>query len=144
MRSKNVGWAGVLALMVMVASGCASTGASTAMPLPPAKMLQAGDLASLAGEWEGRLEGSAGAGPPTGRRADFVRVTVAPDGSFTSNINGLPGVGKGRIEDGKVVFEGSVTRGVATLYEGGGRRVLKGEGTWVGFDGRTAFELTKR
>ena len=115
------------------------------MPLPPAKMLQAGDLASLAGESGGQARGLGRCRTgPTGRRADFVRVTVAPDGSFTSNINGLPGVGKGRIEDGKFVFEGSVTRGVATLYEGGGRRVLKGEGTWVGYDGRTAFEMTKR
>jgi hypothetical protein len=146
MGSKGIAWAGglTLTLFVLLASGCASTGASTAMPLPPAKMLQAGDLASLAGEWEGTLEGVAGSGPLAGRRASLVRVTVAPDGPFTSNINGLPGVGKGRIEDGKVVFEGSATRGVATFYEGDGRRVLKGEGTWVGYDGRSAFELTKR
>jgi hypothetical protein len=133
-----------LAMITMSVSGCASRSTSTAMPLPPAKALQAGDLASLAGEWEGTLEGGAGGGPFAGRRAQLVRVTVAPDGSFTSNINGVPGVGKGRIEDGKVVFEGSVARGIATLYEGGGRRVLKGEGTWVGFDGRSVFELTKR
>ena len=144
MGSKRIAWVGGLALIVALASGCAGQGASTATPLPPAKMLQAGDLASLAGEWEGRLEGVSGSGPLAGRRADLVRVTIAPDGSFTSNINGLPGMGKGRIEDGKVVFEGSATRGVATFYEGGGRRVLKGEGTWVGYDGRTAFEVTKR
>ena len=144
MKSKRIAWAGGLwALIVLLASGCASTGTSTAMPLPPAKMLQAGDLASLAGEWEGTLEGVAGTGPLGGRRA-LGRVTVAPDGSFTSNINGLPGAGKGRIENGKVVFEGSTTRGVATLHEGGGRLVLKGEGTWLGYDGQSAFELTKR
>jgi hypothetical protein len=113
-----------------------------ATPLPPAKALQPADLASLAGEWEGTLEG--GGGPFSGRRTSLVRVTVAPDGSYTSNIAGAPGAGKGRIEDGKVVFEGSVTRGVATYHEGDGRRVLKGEGTWVGFDGRSSFELTKR
>ena len=112
--------------------------------LPPAKALQAGDLASLAGEWEGTLEGVGGTGPLGGRRAQLVRVIVAPDGSFTSNISGQPGVGNGRIEDGKIVFEGSLTRGVATYHEGDGRRVLKGEGTWVGVDGRSAFELTKR
>jgi hypothetical protein len=146
MGNKGIVWAGglTLTLFVLLASGCAGTGTSTAMPLPPAKVLQAGDLASLAGEWEGTLEGVAGSGPFAGRRAQLGRVTVAPDGSFTSNINGIPGMGKGRIEDGKFVFEGSTTRGVATLYEGGGRRVLKGEGTWVGFDGRSAFEMTKR
>ena len=143
MRSRRLAWAGGLTLIVLVASGCASTGPSTAMPLPPAKMLQAGDLASLAGEWQGTLRGVVGTGPLQGRTA-HARVTVAPDGSFTSNIDGNPGAGKGRIEGGKVVFEGSITRGVATLHEGDGRRVLKGEGTWVGYDGRSAFELTKR
>ena len=73
------------------------------------------------------------------------RLTLdMPDITLTTNINGIPGVGKARIEGGKVVFEGSATRGVATLYEGAGRRVLKGDGTWVGYDGRSAFELTKR
>jgi hypothetical protein len=134
----------LLSVMVLGVSGCASTARSTAAPLPPAKVLQPSDLAGLAGEWEGSLEGVGGQGPAAGRRAQLVRVTVAPDGSFTSNINGVPGMGKGRIQGGKVVFEGSVTRGEATLYEGGGRRILKGEGTWVGFDGRSAFELTKR
>jgi hypothetical protein len=132
----------LVALAVLLAGGCAGTGTQAAKPLPPAKALQPSDLASLAGEWEGTLEG--GSSPFTGRRTSLVRVTVAPDGSFTSNISGLPGAGKGRIEGGKVVFEGSATRGVATYYEGDGRRLLKGEGTWVGFDGQSAFELTKR
>jgi hypothetical protein len=144
MRSRRLAWAGGLTLMVLIGSGCASMGASTAMPLPPAKTLQAGDLASLAGEWQGTVRGVVGGtGPLAGRTAN-ARVTVAPDGSFTSNIDGSPGVGKGRIEGGKIVFEGSSTRGVATLHEGDGRRVLKGEGTWVGYDGRSEFELTKR
>ena len=140
MGRKGIGWAGgvILAVFVLLASGCAST----AMPLPPSKTLQAGDLASLAGEWEGTLQGVGG--PIAGRGGQSGRVTVAPDGSYTSNINGVPGMGKAWIENGKVVFEGSATRGVATLYEGDGRRVLKGEGTWVGYDGRSAFELTKR
>ena len=131
----------VLAALVLT-GGCAGT--PPAAPLPPAKALQAGDLASLAGEWEGSLEGVGGTGPLGGRRAQLVRVVVAPDGSFTSNVNGQPGVGNSRIEDGKIVFEGSLTRGVATYHEGDGRKVLRGEGTWVGVNGRSAFELTKR
>ena len=140
MRSKRVAWAGGLTLIVLLVSGCAST----AMPLPPAKMLQAGDLASLAGEWQGTLRGVVGGTGPLAGRAANARVTIAPDGSYTTNIDGNPGVGKGRIEGGKVIFEGSATRGVATLHEADGRRVLKGEGTWVGYDGQSAFELTKR
>jgi hypothetical protein len=144
MGSRVVWSAGLsLALVLTLASGCAGTGTSTATPLPPAKMLQASDLAGLAGEWRGTLRGVGTTGPLQGRTAN-ARVTVAPDGSFTSNIDGNPGVGKARIEGGKIVFEGSVTRGTATLHEGDGRRILKGEGTWVGLDGNSAFELTKR
>ena len=61
MRSKRVAWAGGLTLIVLLVSGCAST----AMPLPPAKMLQAGDLASLAGEWQGTLRGVVGGRGPS-------------------------------------------------------------------------------
>ena len=134
----------LVALAVLLVGGCGGTGTTTqaAKPLPPAKALQPADLASLAGEWEGTAEG--GSSPFTGRRTSLVRLTVAPDGSYTSNIAGVPGAGKGKIEDGKFVFEGSATRGIATYHEGDGRRVLKGEGTWVGLDGRSAFELTKR
>jgi hypothetical protein len=114
------------------------------MPLPPAKMLQPSDLASLAGEWHGTLRGAMGTGPAAAGRSAVGRVTVAPDGSYTSNVSGLLGAGKARIEGGKIVFEGSATRGTATLHEGDGRRVLKGAGTWLGFDGSSEFELTKR
>jgi hypothetical protein len=140
---KSFVWAGslTLAAIVIVAGGCAST----ATPLPPARTVQAGDLAGLAGEWQGTLRGVVGgpSGPASGRRGN-LRVTVAPDGSFTSNIDGVPGVGKARIADGKILFEGSASRGTATLHEGDGRRVIAGQGTWVGFPGDSAFELTKR
>jgi hypothetical protein len=139
-------WSGVLALVIaaLFAGGCAGTGTSTAMPLPPAKTLQPADLASLAGEWHGTFRGSGGPNPASGRSA-VGTVTIAPDGSYTTNFSGNLGAGKARIEGGKVVLEGSAARGVATLHEGGGRRVLKGEGTFIGgFPGNNEFELTKR
>jgi hypothetical protein len=142
----RIGWAASLTLVVtlMVAGGCASREkAAASAALPPAKALQPADVASLAGEWQGTLRGVGSSGPLPGRTAN-ARVTVAPDGSYTSNIDGVPGVGKGWIEGGKIRFEGSTTRGTATLHEGGGRRVIVGEGTWVGFEGNSAFELTKR
>lgn len=143
--SRRIVWVGRLALAVAVAlaGGCAGTETQTAMSLPPAKMLQASDLAGLAGEWRGTLRGVGTTGPLPGRTAN-LRVMVAPDGSFTSNVDGVPGQGKGRIEGGKILFEGSTARGAATLHEGGGRRVITGQGTWVGFEGNAAFEVTKR
>jgi hypothetical protein len=146
MKTRIVGSVGpALVIAVMLASGCAGTGMSApATPLPPAKMLQASDLASLAGEWHGTFRGSGGPNPAAGRSA-VGSLTIAPDGSYTTNFSGNLGAGKARIEGGKLVFEGSATRGVATLHEGGGRRVLKGEGTFVGgFPGNNEFELTKR
>jgi hypothetical protein len=113
------------------------------MPLPPAKTLQPADLASLAGQWHGTLRASAGPTPSAGRSA-VGSMTMAPDGSYTTNVSGQPGSGNARIEGGKIVFEGSAIRGTATLHEGGGRRILKGEGTWVGFPASAEFELTKR
>jgi hypothetical protein len=115
----------------------------SAAPLPPAKMLQPGDLPSLAGDWEGDARFAKGAGDFTGPRAS-VKLTVAPDGSYTSNMDGNQGVGKASIQNGRVVFQGTNTKGTATLHEGDGRRVLKGEGSWVGRQGETAFELTKK
>jgi hypothetical protein len=132
----------VLFVAAMLASGCASTG-TPALPLPPAKTLQPSDLASLAGEWHGTLRGSGGSNPAAGRSATGT-VMLAPDGSYTTNVSGQLGAGKARIDGGKVVFDGSNTRGTGTLHEGDGRRVLKGTGTWVGFTGSTEFELTKR
>lgn len=144
--STRIGWGVCLTVVVsvLVVAGCAGMDKPPASSaLPPAKALQTGDLAGLAGEWHGTLRGVGTSGPLPGRTAN-ARVTVAPDGSFTSNIDGTPGVGKGWIEGGKIRFEGSTTRGTATLHEGGGRRVIVGEGTWVGFEGNSAFELTKR
>jgi hypothetical protein len=139
----RIQWSGtlVLAVAVLLASGCASMDTRT-LPLPPARTLAPSDLASLAGEWRGTLKG--GTGPADTGRAALGTVILAPDGSYTTNVSGQPGAGKARIEGGRIVFEGSATRGTATLHEGDGRRVLKGTGTWVGYPANTEFELTKR
>jgi hypothetical protein len=130
----------ILALTLLVVAGCAT---APPPPLPPAKALQPSDLASLAGEWEGTLRGIAGTGH-FGGQSTPGRVKLAPDGSYTTSIMGRPGAGSAMVEGGKIVFQGSITKGTATLHEGGGRQVLKGEGTWVGLDGDTTFELTRR
>jgi hypothetical protein len=141
----RLGWAGCLTLLVaaMVIGGCAGREMSAA-PLPPAKSLQPADMASLAGEWQGTLRGTGTTAPAGQGRNAALRVTIAPDGSFTSNIDGVPGVGKGRIEGGRILFEGSTARGTGTLHEGDGQRIMVGEGTWVGFPGNAAFRITKR
>ena len=128
----------IFAVMLALGSGCA-----TAPPLPPSRALQAGDLASLAGEWQGMATGAPGSSGFAGRQ-DLLQVTLKADGSYSSMIGARTGLGKVTIDGGRVLFEGSGARGAATLHETGSRRVLVGEGTWVGFDGTARFELTKR
>ncbi len=130
-------------LLVMVVAVAFLAGCATPIPLPPARTLQAGDLKSLAGEWEGSATGARGAGAYGGPGVSG-RVTVKEDGTFTSNMGGAPGMGTWRIVDGKVAYEGSTMRGTATLYGSGAQEVLKGEGTLVGIDGRSSIELRRR
>src|SRR5262245_58013230 len=97
-----------LVAMALLA-GCATTPA----PLPPARTLQAGDVKSLVGEWEGSATGTRGTGSYGGPGVSG-RVTFKEDGTFTSNMGGAPGTGTWRIVDGKVQYEGSTMRGTAT------------------------------
>lgn len=126
-----------LGAVLLGVAACATTPAAPLSAPMPISSFQA-----IAGEWRGTISGTIGAGSFAGSGFP-VRVTVAPDGSFTSTINGMPGQGAGRIQDGKVVFEGSSTRGTATLHERGGQPVLRGEGTLVGMNGWSTFEVTR-
>lgn len=152
------------ALAVMVVAGCSLvTGGWTAGPAessyeaPP--VLRAGDLAP-ADLLQGPRHLVDEQVPTDGLlarftiRSDFgvfeaagpgmLRVRVGGGRTFTSNVDGKPGQGTARIEDGKLVFVGSNSRGSATLYKQGGRSVLRGEGTLVGISGWSAFEVTRR
>jgi hypothetical protein len=69
---------------------------------------------------------------------------MAANGSYTGTLDGRPATGQASIQGGKIVFAGSILRGTAMLHEGGGRRVLVGEGELVGRQGEATFELTRR
>lgn len=129
--------AAVLGAVLLVAAGCASTPVAPLSAPIPITSFQA-----VAGEWKGTITGTLGAGSFAGS-AYPARVTIAPDGSFTSVVNGQPGQGKGEIKDGKIVFDGSNTRGTATLHDRAGQPVLRGEGTLVGATGWSVFEATR-
>jgi hypothetical protein len=125
-------------LALAVTAACA-----TAPSAPPGRIVPVADLAMLAGEWEGTLTGAVGGGSFTGPRFS-ARVTVGRDGTFASIVDGKPGQGSARIMDGKLVYQGTTSRGTATLYDRDGRLVLRGEGTLVGYDGFAMFEMTRR
>jgi hypothetical protein len=103
----------------IVAVGAAFLAGCALAPLPPERALQGSDLSRLAGEWEW----------------SSMWVTPARLG---------PGPIRVRLADGRMVFETTATYGTLTLFEGQGRRVLKGEGR--DRSGGTAFEvvLTQR
>lgn len=127
-------------LVLAVAVGCAST----APPLSSPKTLQPADMASLAGQWQGNITGALGSSGTFGRGFNTLQLTVDRDGAFRSNINGVPGQGTIRIVDGKIVYEGSGSRGSATLHEREGRQVIRGDGTLVGAHGWSTFEVTRQ
>jgi hypothetical protein len=125
---------------LVLAAACA-----TALPpLSPPKTLQPGDIRSLAGQWEGSATGNVGPAPFMGSAFHSVQLTLAEDGSFRSIVDGKLGQGTARIADGRIVFEGSLTRGTATIHERAGRPVMRGDGTLIGIQGWSAFELTRK
>jgi len=101
-----------VAVALALLAGCAAS--PPAAPLPPAVAIQAGDVKSLAGNWEGYVTGSR-SGTFDGPRI-LGQVNVKEDGTFTSNLGGAPGLGTFRIVDGKAVYEGANMRGTATLW----------------------------
>jgi len=127
----------MVGLVVALAAGCAAV-----PPLSDPKAIQPADLASLAGEWQGRIYGSFGT-PGFRQVSRSLRLTFEPNGTFRSNIDGIPGQGTARLVDGRLVYEGSGNRGTASLHERGGRPVIRGEGTLVGASGWSAFEVSR-
>jgi hypothetical protein len=123
--------------VALAAAACAATPvAPLSAPMPIAS------FQAVAGEWKGTITGALGASTFQGSSYP-ARLTVAPDGTVTSSINGMPGQASGQIREGKIVFEGSRVRGTATLHERAGQPVLRGEGTLVGMPGWSVFELTR-
>jgi hypothetical protein len=95
--------------------------ASSDPPLPPTRTLQAGDLASLAGQWEGFCQ-----------RDGFhipMAATVRDDGSIELAENDPPTLrfrAKLSIHDGRVAYTGRET-GEFVLHQDGARRGLVGQ-----------------
>jgi hypothetical protein len=80
----------------------------------------------VAGKW---------AGPVTGitSRDDWAEMTITPEGRFDFGIARTIGVFEGggplTLADGKMQGKGARGSIVYTLYQGGNRRVLKGDAT---------------
>jgi hypothetical protein len=80
------------------------------------------EVKNVAGHWAGTVARD------TSSREDWVRVVIAPDGTYefssARNIGVLSGKGQLTMKDGKLVGEGPRGTSVYTLYDRGGRQVL--------------------
>ncbi len=101
-----------LGLAVLALAACAAQ-----MP-PPARV---GDLQAIVGTYSGSMK-------EYGTTPRPARVTIRPDGTFEVTTGGPEGARTtGMIAvrgDGSLAYETGQVRGVATVYEGDGRRVI--------------------
>jgi hypothetical protein len=95
----------------------------TTGPLPPAKALAPGDLASLAGSWQGSYRIDQ-------REFDIpLQVVIEPNGSFETAENDpvtIRSRGTLSIREERIAFSWGRDTGNVTLHEAEGRRILAG------------------
>ena len=115
----------LVATLALTVAGCAEMSQSPPPSLSPVAITNIG---SVAGKWAGPVKGLAG------RRDqdDWVDVVIGPDGTYDFGIYRTIGVfgGKGKltVQDGKLAFGGDRGNWTLALFEGGGKRVLRGDG----------------
>jgi hypothetical protein len=87
------------------------------------------DIKSVAGRWSGILYGR----PGGTRGRDWVELALQEDGTYTlasaRTIGVFSGSGTVSLADGRLIAEGEKTRVTFTLFQGGGKRFLRAEGT---------------
>jgi len=96
-------------------------------------------VASLAGIWEGQSR------TPTFGLVE-ITTTIKPDGTFISVGPGgaAPTPGRLWVSDGKILYETAYSSGTMTLHEGGGKRILRWQGTAKIGGGPVAVEITQK
>lgn len=127
-------WLRALCFGVLVVGGTGFIGCAPVEPLPPppSTPVSVSAFKIAAGKWAGILKAT-----PRLKRDDWVTLTIRDDGSYdfvsVRTIGIFQGQGTFTLIDGKL--KGETERGstIATLYEGGGRRMLKVE--WATKDG---------
>jgi hypothetical protein len=87
------------------------------------------DIKSVAGRWSGILYGR----PGGTRGRDWVELALQEDGTYAlasaRPIGVFTGSGTVSLSDGRLTAEGEKARVTFTLYQGGGKRFLRAEGT---------------
>ena len=115
---------GMMVGVLVAAFGCA---AMEPVPPLPSTPVSVSTFTSVAGMWAGILKAT-----PRLKQDDWLMVLIHDDGSYqfksVRTIGIMQGQGTFTLADGKLKVENEHGRIVATLYEEGGRRMLKVEG----------------
>jgi len=121
-------WLRALCIGVLVGGGTGFIGCAPVEPLPPppSTPVSVSAFRSAAGKWAGILKAT-----PRLKRDDWVTLTIRDDGSYdfvsVRTIGIFQGQGTFTLIDGKLKAETERGSTIATLYEEGGRRMLKVE-----------------
>jgi hypothetical protein len=115
----------LLALLSIVLGGCAGP---RAVRTPPSTAVGVADFKTVAGVWEGLLQGL----PGTARREDWVMMEINGDGSYRfatfREIGVFHGSGMLRLSGGRLLLEGAEGGSATfTLYEESGQRLLRAD-----------------
>jgi hypothetical protein len=120
----------VLSLVIVAAvasvaiAGCAGGGAMSGTVVA----IQPGDMAKLAGTWQGTMTATSGASVP-------ATLTVNRDGTYTSRGGAYASAGKAQLKDGKVDFVTTYTSGGQAVDDRSGSAVLMDRGDSWGLVG---------
>jgi hypothetical protein len=117
----------LVTLVVIGMAVVACTGPRAVRALPPTPVSIA-DFKTVAGVWEGLLQGM----PGSASREDWVMMEIGGDGSYSfatfRQIGVFHGSGTLRLSGGRLFLQAQEGGNVTfTLYEGDGRRVLRAD-----------------
>jgi hypothetical protein len=144
---KRTTWPFILVLLATVLSACAGPRSSAPRPAagpPPTTAVGIADFKTVAGVWEGILQGL----PSPRDEGDWVMMRIGADGSYEfasfREIGVFQGSGTLRLVAGQLLMEGARGGRVTfTLYADDGRRLLRADG--VSRDGeRLTADLTPK
>jgi len=136
-------WLRALCFGVLVGGGTGFIGCAPVEPLPPPPSTPVSVTAfkSAAGKWAGILKST-----PRVQGDDWVTLTIRDDGSYkfvsVRTIGIFQGQGTCTLIDGKLKTETERGWAIATLYEEGGRRLLKVHGATTADGVQYSADLT--
>ena len=139
---QRTSWLVAVVLIGMAVAACTGPRPAGTLPSTPISIT---DFKTVAGVWEGILEGR----PGSASRTDWIMMEIGADGSYSfatfRQIGVFQGSGTLRLSDGRLFLQGPEGGSATfTLYEGDGRRMLSADALTRGGARLTANLTPKR